>query len=42
MVMDADLGLGNIDIMLGLRPVANLHDVITGEKSLQEIMLNGI
>lgn len=41
MVMDADLGLGNIDIMLGLRPVANLHHVITGEKSLQEILLNG-
>lgn len=41
MVMDADLGLGNVDVLLGLHPKANLHHVITGERTLEEIMMDG-
>ena len=41
LVLDADFGLANIDIMLGLQPKANLHHVITGERTLEEIMLEG-
>ena len=41
MLMDADLGLANIDIMLGLHPQANLHHVITGERTLEEIIIDG-
>lgn len=41
MVMDADLGLANIDVMLGLHPQANLHHVITGERTLEEIIVDG-
>jgi len=41
LILDADLGLANIDIMLGLRSKANLHHVISGECSLEEIMLDG-
>ena len=41
MLMDADLGLANIDIMLGLHPHANLHHVITGERTLEEIIVDG-
>lgn len=41
MIMDADLGLGNIDVLLGLHPTANLHHVITGERTLEEVIVDG-
>jgi flagellar biosynthesis protein FlhG len=40
-VMDADLGLGNIDVLLGLHPQYNLSHVIRGERSLEEILVQG-
>jgi len=40
-IMDADLGLANIDIMLGLRVTRNLSHVIKGECSLDDILLEG-
>lgn len=40
-LMDADLGLANIDIMLGLLPKYNLHHVIQGKKGLKEIIITG-
>ena len=41
LIIDADLGLGNINVLLGLRPAYNLNDVLSGEKSLAEIVVNG-
>lgn len=41
MLMDADLGLANVDLMLGLKPVYNLSHVISGERTLEEIILEG-
>jgi flagellar biosynthesis protein FlhG len=41
MVLDADLGLANIDVMLGLQPRFNLSHVLTGERSLDEIIVDG-
>ncbi len=41
LLMDADLGLANVDIMLGLHPQFNLSHVIRGEKSLQEVVVTG-
>ncbi|MES2607086.1 MAG: MinD/ParA family protein [Pseudomonadota bacterium] len=41
MVMDADLGLANIDVLLGLRPQYDLYHVITGQKTLEEIIIEG-
>lgn len=38
-LLDADMGLANIDVMLGLKPKYNLSDVISGEKTLQEVMV---
>ncbi|HWP98602.1 MAG TPA: MinD/ParA family protein [Syntrophomonadaceae bacterium] len=38
-LMDADLGLANIDIMLGLVPQYNLHHLILGKKSLKDITI---
>jgi flagellar biosynthesis protein FlhG len=40
MVMDADLGLGNVDVMLGLHPRYNLSHVISGERTLEEVVLD--
>lgn len=40
-LMDADLGLANLDVLLGLRPKHNIEDVLSGECSLNEIMLTG-
>ncbi|WP_019530386.1 MinD/ParA family protein [Dasania marina] len=40
-LLDADLGLANIDVLLGLTPKRNLEDVLAGECSLIDIMLTG-
>jgi len=40
MIMDADLGLANVDVMLGLQPKQNLSHVIKGECSLEEVLLD--
>lgn len=40
-LLDGDLGLANVDVLLGLTPRFTLHHVVTGVKSLEEIMLNG-
>src|SRR5690606_14458924 len=40
-LMDADLGLANVDVQLGLRPQATLADVLSGTCSLREVMVNG-
>lgn len=41
MLMDADLGLANVDIMLGLQPKYNLSHVLNGERTLEEIIVQG-
>ena len=41
MLLDADLGLANVDIMLGLHPQYNLSHVINGERTLEEIIVDG-
>lgn len=39
-LMDADLGLANVDVMLGLRPKKNISDVLSGECRLTDVMLD--
>ncbi len=41
MVLDADLGLANVDVMLGLRVERNLSHVLSGECTLDEILVTG-
>jgi len=41
LIMDADLGLGNIDVLLGLHPKFTLESVIRGEHTLDEVMVDG-
>lgn len=40
-LMDADLGLANVDLLLGLRAQWNLSHVINGERTLEEIIVEG-
>ncbi|SHJ06076.1 MinD/ParA family protein [Lutispora thermophila] len=40
-IIDADLGLSNVDIVFGMIPKYNLSDVINHKKSINEILENG-
>lgn len=39
-VMDADLGLANVNIVLGVIPKFNLYNVLKGQKTLREIIVD--
>jgi flagellar biosynthesis protein FlhG len=41
LILDADLGLANIDVILGLNPAWNLSHFLGGEKTLREIVVKG-
>jgi len=41
MIMDADLGLANIDVMLGLKPKYNLSHVLQGKCELNDVIVKG-
>lgn len=40
-LLDGDTGLSNVDIMLGLQPKRNLSDVIAGQCSVADIVVDG-
>ncbi|GAA3948207.1 MinD/ParA family protein [Allohahella marinimesophila] len=40
-LLDADLGLANLDVLLGLTAKHNIADVLSGERTLAEIMVEG-
>lgn len=39
LVLDADLGLANLDVVLNLHPKITLHDVFTGKSSLDDAVI---
>ncbi|MEF1212708.1 AAA family ATPase, partial [Vibrio alginolyticus] len=41
MVLDADLGLANVDVMLGIRAKRNLGHVLAGECELKDAIVEG-
>jgi flagellar biosynthesis protein FlhG len=41
LILDADLGLANIDVVFGISPTFNLNHFFTGEQDLQGIMVDG-
>ena len=42
MLFDADLGLANADVLLGLRPERTLHDLVTGVvDDLEDVIIDG-
>src|SRR5262245_32066370 len=40
-VLDADLGLANIDVILGLTPKESMRDVLRGDRRLAEVVIEG-
>jgi len=40
-IVDADFGLGNVDVLLGLAPAYHLGHMLTGEKEIEEIIVPG-
>lgn len=40
-LMDADLGLANVDILLGLKSRYTLADVLSGGKNIRDVLING-
>jgi len=40
MLLDADLGMANVDVLLGLRARLNLEHVVNGECGLEDVVLN--
>jgi flagellar biosynthesis protein FlhG len=40
LILDADLGLANMDILLGLNPKFTIQHVISGERRLHEVILS--
>jgi len=41
LIIDADLGLANIDVVLGISPDYNLNHFFNGERTLEEVMVEG-
>lgn len=40
-VLDADLGLANVEVLLGLNSLYNLQHVILGERTMPEVLVSG-
>jgi len=40
-VLDADFGLGNIDVLLGIAPGAHVGHLVAGDKKLQDVVVRG-
>jgi flagellar biosynthesis protein FlhG len=41
LLLDADLGLANVDVLLGLHPRATLADLVAGQCEITDILLEG-
>ncbi|MGC8720762.1 MAG: MinD/ParA family protein [Thermodesulforhabdaceae bacterium] len=41
LILDADLGLANVDVLLGLNPQYNISHVLKGQKKLSDILVEG-
>ncbi len=39
-ILDADLGLANLDILLGIRPQSSLEDVVLGRAGIEDIIVH--
>jgi flagellar biosynthesis protein FlhG len=41
MLVDTDLGMANLDLLMGITPKYNLSHVLSGKKQIQDVMING-
>ncbi len=40
LLVDADLGLATLDVLLGVRPVADLGEVVAGSASIEDVLIS--
>src|SRR5262245_10479134 len=40
-IIDADFGLGNVDVMLGLTPHCHIGHLLLGDKTLADVVVTG-
>lgn len=40
LILDADLGLANVNILLGFKPAATINDLISGEAKLKDVIVS--
>jgi flagellar biosynthesis protein FlhG len=40
-ILDADFGLGNVDVLLGLTPAHHLGHLLVGQKAMEDIVVEG-
>jgi flagellar biosynthesis protein FlhG len=40
-ILDADFGLGNVDVLLGLAPACHMGHMLAGEKEIEDIIVPG-
>jgi len=40
-ILDADMGLANVDVLLGIKPRFNLRHVVFGQKELADVIIDG-
>lgn len=38
LILDGDLGMANVDILFGMRTNGNIHDIISGQKEMKDIL----
>lgn len=41
LVLDADIGMGNIDVLIGTIPRYNIIDIVSNNKTIEEVMITG-
>lgn len=39
LILDGDLGMANVDIVFGVRPHGNIHDILAGRKEMSDILM---
>jgi flagellar biosynthesis protein FlhG len=41
LIFDADLGLSNVDVLVGLKTKYNIHQILNGQKRLKDVIIEG-
>ncbi|HWU42724.1 MAG TPA: MinD/ParA family protein, partial [Bdellovibrio sp.] len=39
LILDGDLGMANVDILFGVKTNGNIHDIISGQREMKDILL---
>lgn len=39
LILDGDLGMANVDILFGVKTMGNVHDIVSGQKEMKDIIL---